>query len=169
MAITELSREVRVLLVRGDGAAPEREREWEGLAGGLAREGLRVLTAAGADAALRRYRAEAPAAVVLDAGADAGGDGGGGLDALALCRAGRERAGPGGAAVVVLGRRIDDAPVAAAYAAGADAHVALPCAPRVLALRLRALVGSGAPGSHGSPGAPSPRPDPVLRLGGWEL
>src|SRR5687767_2434156 len=131
------SREVRVLLVHDDEA--ERER----LASGLTREGLRVLMAGTADEALRRFRAEAPHAVVLegDAGPADEDDETGAFDVLALCRAVRERAGPGGAGLIVLGGSSDDASAAAAYAAGADSYVALPCAVPVLALRLRALVG----------------------------
>ena len=100
----ETSRGVRVLLVHGEAAAREQ------LAGGLAREGLRLTFAVSADEALRRFRMDAPDVVVLH-GEEAA------FDALARCGAVRERAGPGGAALVVLGHRVDDPPVVAASAA----------------------------------------------------
>jgi CheY-like chemotaxis protein len=84
----DTGRQLRVLFVQSG------RLEW--LAEGLAREGLRVVTAGTADDALRRSRSELPDVVVLDGDADApdalgardAPDAGdvGALDPLALCR-----------------------------------------------------------------------------------
>jgi DNA-binding response OmpR family regulator len=147
-------RVVRVLLVHTEAA--ERER----LARDLIREGLRVRPVATHAEALRVHRVERPDVVLLDSQASS-------FDPLDLCRTLREHAGSSGTRLVLLGSRVDDPHVAAVYSAGADGYVPLPCASAVLALRLKALVRTGANGVAG-PESLHAR-DQALELGAWVL
>jgi DNA-binding response OmpR family regulator len=70
--------------------------------------------------------------------------------------------------LLVVGHRQDDPHVVAAYDAGADAFVPLPCPPPILALRLRALAERA--GRAAKDAAPwDAVPPRVERLGGWEF
>ena len=114
---------MRILLGDADGDALDVTAQ------GLRREGLSVITATDGSQALRRWQADHPDVVVLEADLPQ-------LSGFEVCRQIRES---GSTPVVLLSALATDEYVVRGFRLGADDYVVKPFRPRELALRIRAI------------------------------
>ena len=118
----------------------------------LRREGFQVLTATTGADALRRWEAERPHLLLVDAGLPQ-------VSGLELCRRVRQAE---DTPVIVLSERSDDDHVVQAFRLGADDFVAKPFSARQLVVRVRAVWRRRGPSDL-------PEPQRELRAGGLVL